>query len=290
MQWKSYVSHADGLLLFLPGKPPFQHERLLLLHSGNTGPGDRIFHVRTRAGADFPAGRGTPDAGRGIHGRRGLRGHAALAHLPDSIAEHRRAGPHFRSRDGGAVRPCRPALDRVRLHLRRHGARLFLRHDLPEAQRGEPSGNPGPLSGKPGPVDQPRGLHCVQRAGGGGVRGRACRHSGPDDGVERLHMGLDHLRLLFSGYHSAHPGHHGAGVPPLFRSADYHGGRHPGRDAADALCGIPAVLDAHPPHGGAAGHGPFPQPPSGVLPAVPGHVHHDCLRSRERLPRHPVPP
>lgn len=116
------------------------------------------------------------------------------------------------------------------------------------------------------------------------------RHSGPDDGVERLHMGMDHLRLLLSGYHSAHPGHHGAGVPPVFRSADHHGGRHSGRDAADALCGIHAVLDAHSPHGGAAGHGLFPQPPPGGLPAVPGHVHHDCLRSRERLPRHPVPP
>lgn len=33
------------------------------------------------------------DTGRGVHGRRGLRGHAALAHLPDSIAEHRRLGP-----------------------------------------------------------------------------------------------------------------------------------------------------------------------------------------------------
>ena len=236
----------------------FQHERLLLFHSGDIGPGGRLFHLRAGAGKDFPAGRLPANSRRGLYGRRGLCGHAALARFSHPAAEHCRAGAYFRRRHGRAVWPGRTPVDRFRLHSGRNGARLLFRHDFPAAQGGKPAGNPGALPGQAGPVDQPRRLHRVQRAGGRRLRRGARRHPVPHDGLERFGMGLDDLRLLLSGDHSSHPGYHGKGLSSFFGRPDHHGHGHSGRDAPGSLCGFHAGLDAPAPHGSASGSGLFP--------------------------------
>ena len=119
MRWLALFSNMNGYCYFILG--------ILVLAAGYFTYGRVLERI-------FPSGRLPANSRRGLYGRRGLCGYAALARFSHPVAEHCRAGAHFRRRHGRAVRAGRAFVDRFRLHSGRNGARLLLRHDFPAAQ------------------------------------------------------------------------------------------------------------------------------------------------------------